>query len=52
MKLPDRIIFGVIAVALMLIALQPLFSEAGKGTDVNIISVAGYQIRGPALPTK
>jgi len=52
MKTFDRIIFSVIAAALMLIALQPLFSEAGRGTDVNIAAVGGYAIHGPAVPTK
>ncbi len=52
MKIFDRIIFSIIAVALTLIALHPLFSEAGRGTDVNIAAVGGYAIHGREVPTK
>jgi hypothetical protein len=49
----DRIIFGIIALALMLIALQPLFADAGRdATKVDIVSIGGYSIRGSALPVK
>ena len=48
----DRIIFGIIALALAALALQPLFAAADRFTDVNIAAVAGYKIHGPALPTK
>ncbi len=51
MRIFDRIIFGTIAVALMLIALQPLFADAGRGMDVNIYAVGGNRIFGSSLPT-
>ena len=56
MKTLDRIIFGTIAVALMLLALQPYIVSATGHRDhvqkVNIIAVGGYRITGSALPTK
>jgi len=48
----DRIIFGVIAAALVLITLQPFVADATKEIqDVNIRRVGGYAI-GPELPIK
>ncbi len=48
----DRIIFSVIALSLAALALQPLYADAGRYTDVNIAAVGGYAITGRALPTK
>ena len=44
MKPIDRLIFAAIALALMLIALRPLVSDAGKYADVNIAAVGGKRI--------
>ncbi len=52
MRTIDRIIFGIIAVALMLIAFQPFFVDAGRGMDVNIYAVGGNRIFGSSLPTR
>ena len=48
----DRIIFGIIALALMLLALQPHAVRADKYQDINIAAVGGHRIFGAALPTK
>ena len=52
----DRIIFGVIALSLATLALQPYFVSATGHKDhiqrVNIVAVGGYRIAGSALPTK
>ncbi len=56
MKTIDRIIFGTIALALMLLALQPYLVSALGHRDmanVNIAAVAGKALSyGEALPTK
>ncbi len=52
MKPLDRLIFGVIAVALVALAIQPYIADAGRYQDVNIAAVGGYEVRGGTLPTK
>ncbi len=56
MKTLDRIIFGTIALALMLLALQPYIVDAlghRDMTNVNIAAVGGKKLSfGEALPTK
>ena len=55
MKSIDRIIFGTIAVALMLLALQPYLVNATGHRDhvqrVDIHAIGGYRVNGAALPT-
>ncbi len=52
----DRLIFGTIALALMVMALQPYLASAlghRDMTNVNIAAVAGKALSyGEALPTK
>ena len=55
MRTFDRIIFGTIAAALVLMALQPYVAGAlghRDMTNVNIAAVGGNRIQGAALPTK
>ena len=53
MGVVDRIIFGVIALALSLIAARPYFAEADRSMDVNISHVAGKRLSfGDPLPVK
>lgn len=52
MKTLDRIIFGTIAIALMLLALQPYIARANRYQDVNIAAVGGNRVFGAALPVK
>ena len=56
MTLIDRIIFGIIALSLAALALQPYIVNATGHKDhvqrVNVVAVGGYRISGPALPTK
>lgn len=56
MKTIDRIIFGTIAAALMLLALQPYFVDAlghRDMTNVNIAGVGGKKLSfGDPLPIK
>ncbi len=53
MKTLDRIIFGAIALALMLLTFQPYLARADHFQAVNIAAVAGKRLSfGETLPTK